>query len=448
MKVPQSAAPAAEQPHVETPATTPAPAATRAQEPAQPAATPVAADSRAALEIIKTVRKAGLQSEFAESLIEQGMTLDQARAAIIDKIAEAGTATVRSHVTHGAQDDQEMKRSGMESALMHRILPSQALTENGKRFRGMSVVRMAEEYLGERGRGLTPSETVTRSLSSSDFPLILGNVAEKMLMNAYGLLQKTFEPFVTPGTLRDYKPAYRYQVGDAPSLLEIKEGGEYKKGSFGEKAESMSLADYGRKLVFTRQMMINDDLGAFQRVIGNFGSSASRLESQLVYAILTGNPNMADGVALFHANHGNLAGATAITEAGLTAAEILLMNQKSLDNADYLNLVGKFLICGTAKKVEAQKMLASVLSAKSSDVNPFQNAYTLIVDPRVSGTKWFLATDPNALACIELARLEGETGPVVDSKESWDTDGIEVKCRHTVVAKAIEWKGIVYNPGA
>ncbi len=267
-------------------------------------------------------------------------------------------------------------------------------------------------------------------------------------MQAYAVQGKTFDPFVSQGTLKDYKPAYRYQVGDAPSLEEIKEGGEYKLGSFGEKVESLQLRDYGKKLIFTRQMMINDDLQAFQRVINNFGSSASRLEAQLVYAIFTGNPNMGDGVPLFHATHLNLAGATAVTEAGLAAMEVLIMNQKSLDLADYLNLTAKFLICGTAKKVEAQRILASITAVKSTEVNPFMGAYQLIVDPRITSNLWFLAASPSDIATIEVARLEGESGPVVDSKEGWDTDGLEVKCRHTVAVKALEWKGLVKNPGA
>ena len=37
-----------------------------------------------------------------------------------------------------------------------------------------------------------------------------------------------------------------------------------------------------------------------------FGRSARTLESDLAWAQITSNPTMGDGVALFHATHGNL----------------------------------------------------------------------------------------------------------------------------------------------
>jgi hypothetical protein len=157
---------------------------------------------------------------------------------------------------------------------------------------------------------------------------------------------------------------------------------------------------------------------------------------------------MGDGTQLFHADHGNTGSASAINEAGLKAAEIALMEQKTLDSLDYIGLVAKYLVCGTAKKIEAQKLLGSAQVGSNNDMNPFQNAYQLIVDPRITGNKWFLIASPADIETIELARLEGESGPVIDSREGWNSDGMEIKCRHTVAVKALEWKGMFYNAGA
>jgi len=404
------------------------------------------------IEIRKIAKTAKVEEAFAEKLINDGTSLDEARKLIVEewskKQSEEGTRT-QVRVEAGKLDETETRRNAVEDALLGRMVLEHKVSEAGKPFRMMSLLRIAEELVGPSGRGMAPATLASRALSSSDFPLILGNVAEKALMMAYKIQGQTFRPFVTAGELKNYMPAKRYQVGDAPSLLEVKEGGEYKQGSFGEKAESTQLVDYGRIIAFTRQMLINDDLGAFQRVISNFGSAASRLESKLVYTdTLVANPNMADGDPLFHANHANLAGATVIAETGMTAMVKLIMDQKTLDLADYLNLLPKFLVCGTAKMVEAQKILTALLANKAGDVNPFQNAYQLIVEPRITGNKWFMIASPSDISTIEVARLTGENGPVIDSKEGWSSDGLEVKCRHTVAVKAIEWKGMAYNPGA
>lgn len=404
--------------------------------------------------IRKEASSVGLTEEFIKRMIEGDKSVDQAREAIVAELAARSEATaVRSATSATVQvtrDEGETRRQGITQALMVRMaLQGVAITDMSREFAGMSLLRMAEECLGASARGLDPSKLAIRALTSSDFPLLLGNVAEKVLLAAYATLGKTFEPFVIPGELSDYKPAYRYQVGDAPALLLKKEGAEYTYGSFGEKRESIVLADYGRKLRFSRQMLINDDLGAFQRIIQNFGASASRLESKMVYTdTLVANAALADGVTLFHANHKNAAGAVAIDEAGLTAAEKLIMEQQTLDKADYLNLVGKYLVCGTAKRIQALKMLTAVTPKASGDVNPFQNAYSLIVDPRVPGNNWFLICSPSSIPTIEIARLRGENGPVVDSMDDFDADGLEIKCRHTVAVKALEYRGMVFASGA
>lgn len=430
----------------------------REMEAAKAAAAKEAADKAKAAEKIRQAgirtiaKKMDLDEKFISEMIDGDTDLDKVRELAIERMEakKPEVSNAGSRIQAGAQDETETRQAGVENALLARIgVQGHQLSEQGRQFSGMSLLRIAEEFVGPSARGMEPGRLASRSLSSSDFPLVLGNVAEKMLMNAYNTLGRTFEPFCSKGELTDYKSAKRYQVGDAPSLLEVKEGSEYKHGSFGEKAETISLADYGRILKFTRQMLINDDLGAFQRVMQSFGSAAARLESKMVYTdTLVGNPAMSDTVALFHADHANLATGSAIDDTNLALIEKLLMGQTTLDGLDYLNLSPKFLLTGTAYSVAARKILASVTSIKSSEVNVFQGAYQHIMDPRITGNKWFLACDPSQIATIEVARLRGESGPVIDSKEGFNSDGLEIKCRHTVAVKALEWKGMAYNPGA
>ncbi|MCV4633239.1 Clp protease ClpP, partial [Escherichia coli] len=84
--------------------------------------------------------------------------------------------------------------------------------------------------------------------------------------------------------------------------------------------ETYSMLSFGRILGVTRETLINDDLRAFDRIATGFSASARRLENRMVYAQLTGNPTMADGVALFHSSHGNLAGSGGAISATTLAA--------------------------------------------------------------------------------------------------------------------------------
>ena len=170
----------------------------------------------------------------------------------------------------------------------------------------MSKMEVASEALGMRaGAGYH---------STSDFPSILANVANKTLRAAYDSTPRTFTGWARRATIVDFKPVHRTQLGGAPDLQRVLESGEFSYGTIGEGKEVYALATYGRIVAITRQTLINDDLDAFTRIPSAFGAAAADLESDIVYSILTANAAMGDGVALFHATHANLGTAAVIGE--------------------------------------------------------------------------------------------------------------------------------------
>src|SRR5690606_32661059 len=139
------------------------------------------------------------------------------------------------------------------------------------------------------------------------------------------------------GSLPDFKAAMRVDLNTFPSLLKVAEGAEYKYATIGDRGERVQLATYGRLFSITRQVVINDDLDAMVKLPRLMGRAAIRTVGDLVYAILTANPVMSDGVALFHATHGNLAGAgSVISTASVDAQQVLMATQK--DGAAVLNI--------------------------------------------------------------------------------------------------------------
>jgi hypothetical protein len=94
------------------------------------------------------------------------------------------------------------------------------------------------------------------------------------------------------------------------------EKGEFKRGKISEGKETYALGTYGKIFAFTRQALINDDLGAFTRLPFMMGSASVRLENDTVWGILTTNAAMSDSVNLFHANHSNLTSGATSTISG------------------------------------------------------------------------------------------------------------------------------------
>ncbi|MEQ5789075.1 Mu-like prophage major head subunit gpT family protein [Erythrobacter sp. NFXS35] len=439
-----------------TPGTTP--------ETEERAAPPASVNAR---RIRDVVSRSNLGSDFALDLLARNEETPLTESQLTDAIAERleqnrNTTPINQNRVGDRGIDSPAYRSAMEHAIVLRAGGTIELTEPereaAREFRGMRLTELARFHLEQEGistRGMNPLVLAGTALglarsgmhTTSDFAQILSNAANKQLRRGYEAAPQTFRPFITTGTLPDFKPAPLVGVGDAPQLLLVQENGEFKYGTMSDFGDTYKLATYGRIIAITRQTIINDDLNVFARVPAGFGAQAAQLESDLVYAQLLANPNMYDGTALFHADHGNLAASGgAINETTLAAGEQAMLTQTSPEGTQ-LNLMPMYLIVGPAKKVEAQKMLTAVTPNATSGVNPFQNSMTLIVEARITGNAWYLAADPMMIDTIRLDSLEGQEGVYSETRIGFDVDGVEMKARVDRVAKAVDWRGLYRNPG-
>jgi len=403
-----------------------------------------------------------LERGFAEDLVKRGVSVDESRRLILDQVAAKSDETrTFPHVSIplGGRDERITRRDAVANALLHRYSPTLFQLEDAARqYRGMTLLELARESLGNAGvntRGLSRDEVATRALhSTSDFPEILSAVTNKTLRQAYEAYPRTFMLFCRQVLATDFKAMQRVQLGEAPQLLEVGESGEFKRGTLGESKESYKVKTYGRVVAITRQTLINDDLDAFTRIPAMYGNSIAQLESDVVWGIITANPAMADGNALFHTSHKNLAGTgTALDVSSVGAARAAMAKQTGLDKKTVLNIRPAFLIVPASLELKAEQLVAqNLVPAATSSVVP-QSIRTLapISEPRLdaaSETAWYLAASPNQIDTIEYAYLEGQQGAYIETRNGFDVDGVEIKCRLDFGAKAIDWRGLYKNPGA
>jgi hypothetical protein len=433
--------------------------------PVAPAATPTPAAPPFKL-IREAVTVAGFGPEVTLDMIERGLTIDQAREELFRKMADKageGIAPTRpggGNYIETVRDETDVRRELMAGAILHRMDPKAKLDDGAREFRHMSLTRMAEESLIARNirtRGLAPREIVERAMhSSSDFPLILANVANKRLRSAYEAAPTTYQLWARRAmNAPDFKTISVLQLGAAPDLVEVKENGEVTYGTIGEGREQYAVVSYARGLAFSRVMIVNDDLRAFDRIITAFSSAARRKENRLVYMQLTANTAMADGTALFHADHGNLAGTgAAISAATLGAGRTAMRLQKGLASEE-LNITPAYLIVpATQEQLAYQFTSTQYVPAKSTDVNEFRTggrtALETVVEPYLdsaSTTAWYLAGNGVAADTVEYCYLDGSEGVFIDSEIGFDTEGIKIKARLDFGAKAVDHRGLYKNAG-
>lgn len=410
-------------------------------------ATAIEAERQRGIEIRKMVRQLELPESDADDMVARGITLDAARQEVINKMARSDENTnTSSRISSGALDESVTKREAIESALLHRSNPANELTDAGREFRGMSLIEICRDIVGYReSKGLSKREIAYRALhSSSDFPEILANIANKTLRQGYMDTKRSFVPFCRQGTLPDFKAAKRIALSNASSLEEVVEGGEYKRGTFTEGAETIQLSTYGKIVGITRQMIINDDLDAFTRVPQKMAATSARLENRMVYDIITSNPVMADGTTLFHTDHGNLTDAL-IGVTGIGTMRALMRVQTDPSGEDVMNLEPKYLIVPAALEAAALQLKTQLTPNQTSQVNPYSNTFEIIVEGYLDASSvlnYFMAASPAEVDTIEYAYLEGETGPYIESRNGFDVDGLEIKVRHDFATKAIDHRGL------
>lgn len=425
-------------------------------------------------EISTAVRAAKLDETFKDKLISDGTELDKARAAIIEELGKKSTTENTGHRIQVGTDTVEKRASGIEEAIFVRANPDVATKEQKEsfmksEFRGMSLIDMARKCIEENGgntTGLTKEEIAKRAFgadstrtsgganSISDYPVILGNLMNRTLRQMYELQPRTFQEFSRQSSFKDFRPVYRVQLGDVGTFQTVLEGGEYQRTTMSEYKESYAPTKSGIIMPLTWEAMVQDDLDAFSRIPMSIAQKAAQLQSDLVYAILTGNPNMADGNALFSSAHSNVAAANAaIGVQSLSDTRKLLRKQKSPGN-NFLNIEPKYLLVAPELEQQADQYTSSNFSPlQSSTINPSYNTrLTPIIENRLSalnnGLSWFMMASPGSIDTIEYSFLEGNGELFTEQRLGFDVDGLELKARMVFGCKAIDWRGMAKNIGA
>lgn len=403
-------------------------------------------------------------AQLASGMIRSGQTLDQARAAVLAELAvrDARAGGHRNVRIETVRDEMQVRMAGIEQAILHRVAVGTQLDDNGKQYRGLSLLEMGRDFLeahGQSTRGLDRMTLASRMLNfraagpmgSSDFSSLFANVANKRMRSAYEENAGTYAMWARRApNAPDFKNMSVVQLAGAPDLLQTNEAGEFKYGAMSDGGETYGLLTYGRIVSLTRQAIVNDDLRAFERMVSAFGFAARRLENRTVYSQLTANANLADGVALFHATHANLITGSALAIATLGAGRTAMRLQKGLQSEE-LNLSPSYLIVPAALEQTAYNLTsANYVPAKPSDINEFRaggrTAVTPIVEPVLdanSATSWYLAASNSQVDTVEYCYLDGAEGPVIESEVGFETDGVSYKCRLDFAAKAVDHRGVL-----
>tara|TARA_R110002050_G_scaffold45998_2_gene108438 strand:+ start:31367 stop:33385 length:2019 start_codon:yes stop_codon:yes gene_type:complete len=452
-------------PQGNVPGVTNPPAAPAASVPAPTA--PSQADIQAAAIVFNTERITGINAAFAtfpqlaelknSCIADASVNADKAKDMILAKLGE-GTgplaAQPNSVIIHAGNGN--LVSDSIRAHLMSRSGHEAAQKDNG--YSTYNLKELARASLADRGigvAGLNQMQMVGLAFthSSSDFGNILLDVANKSVLKGWENAQETFERFTRKGQLSDFKVSKRVGLEEFRSLRQVREGAEYKYVTLGDNGADIALATYGEIFSITRQAIINDDMNMLSMIPMKMGAAAKATIGDLVFAILTGNPKMADGKTLFHNDHGNLGSGAPSAETLGVLAELMESQVSGGKNPRALNIMPEFVLCPPNLKRTLTQIIKSS-SVKGADVNsgianPIQDFAEVISEARLkanSDKAYYLAAGQGN-DTIEVAYLDGIDTPYIEQQQGFTIDGVATKVRIDAGVAPLDHRGLVKSTG-
>ena len=392
--------------------------------------------------------------EGADEAIVMGVSVDEAREMVMDQLRARNKGV---SVTMGEAENDKFRAAAQDAVLMAAGIPVADAAPGAQELRGYSMIEMARESLRRESDSTVnfgDNMELARAAinSTSTFPAIMSNLANKSVMVGFNEAETTYQIWAGKGSNRDFKEAARVALSEAGTLELVPEGGQFKQDSFGEASARTKVATYGKLFSLTRQAIINDDLGMFSKIATKYGSAAKRLVNKMVYAQLTGNVKMQDNVALFDSKHGNVAGTgEALSVKAIAKAITAMRRQKGITGEATLNVTPKYLVVPPELEMTAYQIVnstAAVDGVNSGVANPYKGRFIVVADAELTDPDaWYLVADATQHDTIEVTYLNGVETPRLETRQGFDVDGIEYKVAFDCGVSALDFRGLYKNAG-
>lgn len=395
-------------------------------------------------------------------LLDEKITVEDAQAKLLKAMGANTTPTgsPAANIEVGKSGSQRFVEDATNAILTRAGFGESGSANPLRGLRLEALARKSLEVSGSRIDGMSPMQIVGAAFTqtSSDFPVLLENAMHKVLQSAYATQADTWSRFCATGSVSDFRAHNRYRIGSFGNLDSVNESGEFKNKAIpdGEKG-TITAGTKGNIINLTRQAIINDDLGAFVNLAANFGRAARRTIEADVYALLALNgglgPLLTDGKTLFHADHGNIGTGSALAAAAIEADRVLMGSQMDVGGNDYLDLRPEALLVplslgGTARVINNAEYDPDTAN-KLQKPNMVRGLFNDIVDsPRLTGTRRYMFANPLFAPVIEVAFLNGDQNPFLETENGFTVDGVRWKVRLDYGVGAIDYRGAVTNAGA
>lgn len=294
-------------------------------------------------------------------------------------------------------------------------------------------------------------------LSTMSLPGILSNVANKFLRAGFEAVESTWRDIAAIRSVRDFKQVSSYSLTGGFVYEEIAPGGELKHATVGETAYTNQAKTYGRMFGIDRRDLINDDLDALTAVPRRLGRGGALKLNEVFWSTFLNN------AAFFKASNNNYAEGvdTALGIDALTQAETMFLDQTDPDGhplavAPVILLVPNALYVPATQIMNSTELRDPASTKKTPVANPHAGKFRPVRSSYLSNTNytgnstkaWYVLADPNDMPVIEVAFLNGQQQPTVESADAdFNNLGIQMRGYHDFGVALQEPRGGVKMKG-
>lgn len=320
---------------------------------------------------------------------------------------------------------------------------------------------------------------VAESLTTSDFPVLLGQGYNRKLLAAYQAQAPVWQQYATRTVVPNFKPQRLVQIlGGTRGLSRVAEATEYPARDLTEALYEFAVGKYGDRFGLSWEMVVNDELSAFRNIDQNLAAAARDTEGTTTASAFFNANRTGLNTQFFKTANGNAPESAPLTRKALQDAIQALSTKKDEDGRPLVrpNLV---LVVPPTLEYQAREILtATEIRTTAADgsvsvsQNPIAGAVTLVVEPNLllntgsnAATTWLLLPAPNSarpavvtgfLAGHEAPdlRVKADTGnragggQIAPEQGSFDDDTIQYRVRHVVGAALIDPKFTFVSQGA
>ena len=295
------------------------------------------------------------------------------------------------------------------------------------------------------------------SVSNVDIGGILANVANKFLLEGFFTVERTWRNICAIRNVVDFKTVTSYRLIGKDQYELVAPGGEIKHGNLGNESFTNKADTYGLMLGVDRRDFINDDLGAITTVPRKLGRGSGLKINDIFWTTFMNNS------AFFVAGNKNfISGAdTALTIDGLTKAEVAYYDLVDADGKPIGTMPTILLVPTALSAIGTQlykslEMRDNTANARMPINNPHAGKFRVEVSRYLGNSNytgnstkaWYLLSDPNDLPLIEVAFLNGQEAPTIETATAdFNVLGVQMRGYHDFGASLQDPRAAIKSKG-